>query len=171
MDNVADDALANCRTVALLNLKVCGFVFVLEIIWQRDWTRWCRRCNVPRRNSRNAFLPNIQSEIKTQRGKFLLTDRLKFQKAPWFTLFWGNWSLFSQWMEEKELPRSSFFGSNFARASRIRRQENTEIGLSGRSLTLDVNTCGLVKIFGLSVHLTLADSRQGIRSGSSWVCS
>jgi len=36
MDSVADDALANCRTVALLNLKVCGLVFILEINGQHD---------------------------------------------------------------------------------------------------------------------------------------
>ena len=66
MDDVADDALANCRTVALLNLRMWGFVFILEINVQHDWTRWCRRCNVPRKNNRNVFLPNIESEISTQ---------------------------------------------------------------------------------------------------------
>ena len=66
MDNVADDALANCRTVALLNLRMWGFVFILEINVQHDRTRWCRRCNVPRKNNRNVFFPNIESEISTQ---------------------------------------------------------------------------------------------------------
>ena len=77
MDDVEDDALANCRTVALLKFRMWGFVFILEIDVQHDWTRQCRRCNVPRQNSRNVFLPNIKSEICTQRDKLLCSDRSK----------------------------------------------------------------------------------------------
>jgi hypothetical protein len=39
VDNAAGDALGGCRTVALLNLKICGFVFILGTNGQHDWTR------------------------------------------------------------------------------------------------------------------------------------
>ena len=39
IEDVVDDALANCRTVALLKLRMWGFIFILEISVQHDWTR------------------------------------------------------------------------------------------------------------------------------------
>ena len=120
MDNVADDVLANCRTVALLNLRMWGFVFILEIGVQHDWTRWCRRCNVPRQNSRNVFLPNIESEINTQREKLLRTDRLKCREE-------NGKSKYIKQERDPEYLEAALFGSTLARTSQIRRGDRQGI--------------------------------------------
>ena len=115
MDDAADDALANCRTVALLNLRKWGFVFILQINVQHDWTR-CRRCNVPRQNSRNVFLPNIESEISTQRDKLLRTDRLKCREE-------NGKSKYIKQERDPEYLEAALFGSTLARTSQIRRDD------------------------------------------------